>query len=109
MLSFLPFIGPILDGIVKPVIGYFTTKNNNATEILKTETDASARIIEAGKDDWGIRLARDFIIWPWAAWSGAIGWDYLIYRSHPTWIINPIAEVTPAIAYMPYAVIVFLL
>ena len=112
MLSFLPIIGPLLQGLVGPIfdgIGGILGKYwDNKTQVLKTETDGSVKIIEATKDDWGVRLARDVLIWPWAAWGGAIGWDSLIARSHPDWMFHPVA-IPEAVAYMPYAVIVFLL
>jgi len=112
MLSFLPIIGPILQGLIGPI---FTGVSDilgkywsNKTEILKTETIGSVEIIKATETDWGVRLARDILIWPWAAWGGAIGWDSLIAKTHSDWMLHPVA-VPEAIAYMPYAVMVFLL
>lgn len=115
MLALIPILGPLIQGIATPlfnVIGqYFNTKVELAqTEagVEKVETESSVNIIQATEGDWGIRLARDILIWPWALWSGAIGWDTLIAKTHPSWMLHPVA-VPESVAYMPYAVIVFLL
>lgn len=119
MLSFLPILGPFIQGLIAPLFNGAATilgkywdsqiaSKKLDVDVLKTETQGSVEIIKATEQDWGIRLARDILIWPWAAWGGAIGWDSLIVKTHPDWMLHPVA-VPEAVAYMPYAVIVFLL
>lgn len=113
MLSFIPIIGPIITGITSLFSKWFdvqTVKIQTDAAVKTVETQESTKIIQATHDDWGIRMARDIIIWPWAAWSGAIGWDTLIAKTHPEWMLHPV-DVPPGATwgYIPYAVIVFLL
>lgn len=120
MLSFLPIIGPFIQGLIAPVFqgvsGIFgkywdskvSIKKVEASE-LKTETEGSVQIIHETKDDWGVRLARDVVLWPWAAWMGMYGWDTLIAKSaYRDWMFH-VADVPSDVAYIPYAVMVFLL
>jgi len=119
VLALLPILGPIIQGLIAPLFsgigGIVSTVLGSKVEalkvqadVVKTETTTSAQIIKDTEDDWGIRLARDILIWPWAAWGGAIGWDSLIVKTHPGWMLHPVA-VPDAVAYMPYVVVVFLL
>lgn len=121
MLAFLPLLGPLLQGLLGPIIGgvtsifgkYWDSKVALArtdADVTKTETTASVNIIKATEEDWGVRLARDVLIWPWAVWGGAIGWDSLIAKTHPTWMLHPV-DIPPGATwgYMPYAVVIFLL
>lgn len=121
MLSWLPIVGPIIEGIVSifnkkadTTVALQTDKNktevgklqsNNATDLAVIQSRAG--IVIAFKDDLGVRLVRDLIMFPTGMWVcleffhasfGSVlpGW---------TWTINPVPE---AMAYIPYAVIAFL-
>lgn len=111
MLGWLPFIGPIIDGIVS----IFKGKQN--VEIQKYIVDgkvdveamkASVAIVEATKDDIGIRLARDLLVFPPVIWAGLIGWDTIVALNHPQWMIS-IAPYPAPLVFLPYCVAVFLL
>lgn len=110
-LSWIPIIGPIIEGLTS-MFNKFQDK-----EIVKIQTQgttdveamkASANIIDVTKDDIGVRLSRDVLIFPWACWGGAYGWDTLVALHWP-WLKIGIADPPQAIAYLPYAVVVFLL
>lgn len=111
MLSWLPIIGPIIDGIVS----IFTKFQDTKLGIYKVDgtvnvsaMQTSQAIIQATQDQIGVRIARDLIILPWSMWIGAIGWDYLVVLNHPTWTIN-VKNIPAELSYMPLAVITFLL
>jgi hypothetical protein len=111
MLGWIPIIGPVVDGIVA-IFSKFKD-----VEAIKYKTDgevsiegfkASANIIETTKDDIGIRLARDIVIYPVAIWSALIGWDTIVVKRWPELMFH-IEKYPESVAYLPYAVIVFLL
>lgn len=103
-MFWLPLIGPILQGVASIFSGYFSEK----AQISVAETQASAQIIHDTSDDILLRIIRDLMILPGAAWFALGGWDTIIAHSHPEWRII-VSEFPPQLAYYPYAVLVFLL
>ena len=104
LLNFIPVIGPL----VTPIVNFFTKFIDDKTALQETEIKGSVEVIKATEEDWGVRLARDIVIWPWALWLGGYGWDtFVAIRWH--WLQIGIADPPQAIAYIPYAVLVFLL
>lgn len=108
---FIPIIGPLL----QLVVSVFTKQQDTALAKLKTITDAdvedaktAANIIDATKDDAGIRLARDIVIFPVAIWTAIIGWDNIIVSVKPEWVWT-VVKYPDSVAYLPYAVLAFLL
>lgn len=111
MLAFLPIIGPIIQGIVS----IFTTKTDADVKKLQIsatqETDeakVSAQIIHDTQDDIGLRLMRDLVCFPVVVWSCIIGWDTIVVHELPTWTFT-VEKYPDSVAYLPYAVLVFLL
>lgn len=111
MLSWIPLLGPIFQGI-SSIIGNFTSlaavklQTGAQTEIAATQ--ASVKIIEATNDDILLRIIRDLMILPGAAWFALGGWDTVIAYNWP-WLKFHVSEFPPQLAYYPYAVLVFLL
>ena len=110
MLSWIPLIGPIIQGIVS----IFTKKMDTDVQKLQinrsSDTDeakVSAQIIHDTQDDIGLRLLRDVAITPVVVWSGLIGWDTIVAIRYP-WLQFHVASYPDTVAYLPYAVIVFL-
>lgn len=111
MFGWIPIVGPLIDGIVS-IFNKFQDKQIVAIQTqgsvdIESYKD-SANIIEATKDDIGIRLARDIIIFPWSLWAGGIGWDTFIAKIDPNLMLH-IPEAPKSVPYLPYAVVVFLL
>lgn len=113
MLSWLPIIGPI----VQLIVSIFTKKQDTDLAKLQTKTNAevenaktAANIIYATKDDMGIRLARDIIIYPVAVWTALVTWDTIIAESSFRDMMFHVASFeNTSVPYLPYAVLVFLL
>lgn len=103
MLSWIPLIGPVVQGIVS----IFTKMQDTKLQTLQTETQASVQIIEATKDDIGLRIMRDAICLPVAVWTALIGWDTIVSARYPFLMfhVNPFPE---TVEYLPYTVLVFL-
>src|SRR6266481_7538697 len=122
MLTWIPIIGPIIQGI----ISIFTKKMDTTVQLTKIERDAdteeakvSEHIIRDTQDDIGLRLMRDLICAPVVIWFGIIGWDTIISARqsgghgilfHPSLepYIFTVANYPESVAYLPYAVMVFL-
>lgn len=111
MLSWIPLLGPIIQGISSIFNGFFNkeiavVQANASTEIAATQ--ASVQIIQATNDDILLRIIRDLMILPGAAWFAIGGWDTIIARHYP-WMKFGVSEFPPQLEYYPYAVLVFLL
>ena len=115
MLSWIPLLGPIFQGI-SSLVGNFTNlagvKLQTAAQTTIAETNASAQIIQATNDDILLRILRDAAILPVVVWSSLIGWDTII--GDPKQNIIPhdymwhVASYPDSVQYLPYVVLVFL-
>lgn len=113
LLGWLPIIGPVISGLVAA----WSKKQDTDLARLKVVTDAdvenaktSASIIEATKDDIGLRIARDIVIWPVAIWTALLTYDTIIAES--TWkdyMFHVASFDNTTAPYLPYAVLMFLL
>lgn len=109
ILGWLPVIGPIINGISSV---FSKTQDVKISEIqAKTaETQASVQIIEATKDDIGIRIARDIVIWPVCIWTALLTYDTIIAESSfKDWMFHLASFENTSAPYLPYAVLMFLL
>lgn len=111
ILGFLPIIGPIIQGI----FSIFTTKMNTTVQTTKiladrdvSESQISQQIIHDTQDDIGLRLMRDLLCFPTVVWATLIGWDTVVAFRYPDWMFH-VPPYPESVAYLPYAVVVFLL
>ena len=112
MLSWIPIVGPIIQGIVS----IFTKKMDTTVQITKIQRDAdvqeaqvSQQIIHDTSDDIALRFMRDLAVFPVVAWSALIGWDTIIaYQPWAKSWMWGVPNYPASVGYLPYAVIVFL-
>lgn len=111
MLSWIPLIGPIIQGIVS----IFTKWQDVKAENLKTvrtsdlgEAQVSAQIIRDTNDDILLRILRDAACLPIVVWLLLGGWDTIVALRYPG-LMWHVASFPESMAYYPYAVLVFLL
>jgi hypothetical protein len=113
MFGWIPVLGPIIDGIVS----IFNKKMD--TDVQKKKIEAGTReveitsstaILSAFRDDIGVKISRDLVIFPVAVWTALTVWDYIIVIPYPwlVWGTKAIPEAS-GLAFLPYAVMVFLL
>lgn len=113
LTGWIPVIGPIINGVVS----VWAKKQDTDLAKLKVTTEAdvenaktSANIIEATKDDIGIRIARDIVIWPICIWTALLSYDTIIAESSFRDYMFHVASFNQTSApYLPYAVLMFLL
>jgi hypothetical protein len=117
VLALIPIIGPIIEGLIGPlvngVVSIFTKVEDTKVETYKTDADVAKTEISAStttlnifKDDWGVRLARDLILFPTSAHIAIYIWDRTVAISHPNWVVGVLS--LDAIPYLTYAVLAFL-
>jgi hypothetical protein len=111
MFGWIPVIGPIIQGIVgifgkwqDTVLGKYTIDGKVDVEAMQ----ASEAIIATTRDDIGIRLARDLLLFPVIIWTDLIVWDKIMVIEYPNLVFS-VASLPDAIAYLPYAAATFLL
>lgn len=120
MLSWIPLLGPIIQGISSIFNGFFQAKVQLAATEANKEIETaqvSEQIIRDTNDDILLKILRDLAILPVVVWSAAIGWDTLISARdragnlyHPwaaDWIWH-VPDYPPSVGYLPYIVLVFL-
>lgn len=116
LLSVLPVVGPIIQGIVdvfnkRSDVDLQKTLSANQTALGKqvdtNKTDVAiiqerGAIVLAFKDDLGVRLLRDLVMFFPSAW---MAWYFanLIYP-----FAGPVATPPETMQYIPYAIIAFL-
>lgn len=111
MLSWIPLLGPIIQGLTSAFIKSKDTelaKLQVDADIHKSDSQTSLSVLEAFKDDIGIRLMRDLVCFPVVVWSMLIGWDTIVALRYPDWKFS-VASYPDSVAYLPYAVLIFLL
>jgi len=111
MFGWIPVIGPIIDGIVHIFNKYEDTqlgkyKVDGTVDVAGMK--ASADIIASTKDDIGVRLARDLLLFPVIIWTDLIVWDKIVAIHYPH-LVYGVALLPDAISYLPYAAVTFLL
>lgn len=111
ILTWIPLIGPIIEGL----FGFLNKRQDNALAKYKIGTEAdvedaktSARIIEATKDDIGLRLLRDAMLLFPVIWSALIGWDTIVAIRFPDLMWHT-SDYPEGVRYLPYAAVTFLL
>jgi hypothetical protein len=111
LLGWIPIIGPIISGVLDLGKRYLDFK------VIKYKVDGtvdieamkvSADIIDSTKDDIGVRLARDIMIFPVAIWTALLSWDTIWAEHDRDWMWH-VAPFPPSVAYLPLAVVGFLL
>lgn len=111
LLSWIPLIGPIIQGLTTVFIKSKDIDLENRkidADVHKSDTAASVRTLEVFKDDIGIRFMRDLVCFPVVVWSMLIGWDTIVALRYP-WLKYNVSEYPHSVEYLPYAVLIFLL
>ncbi len=111
MLGWIPFIGPILQGLfntVSSIYGKFKDTQLGMRQTEVEEAKVSAQIIHDTSDDLGIRILRDAVCLPVVAWTMIIGWDTIVVHHYPD-LVFIVEKYPDSVAYLPYAVLTFLL
>lgn len=117
LLSVIPIFGPIIEGVVsifnkqadtslakqvdtnKTALGKLQSDNQTDAQIIQSR----ANVVIAFKDDLGVRLIRDCVMFPVSAWTAA----YYYHLIFPDYSWN-VAVPPDAMQYIPYAIIAFL-
>ncbi len=117
LLSVIPIFGPIIQGVVdifnkqadtslakqvdvnKTALGKLQSDNQTDLGVIQART----AVVVAFKDDLGVRLIRDLVMFPVSAWTAC--YYYTITFPDYSWHVTTPPD---AMQYIPYAVIAFL-
>lgn len=91
----IPFLGPILEFFVQPLINLFIKKEDTKVKLDANDVSviqARAQVVIATQSDPGIRLARDFAMWFPITYVNVYIWDRIMDISHPelVWGVRPL-------------------
>lgn len=120
ILSVIPVIGPIIQGVVdlfakkmdvdlQKQVDANKTALGKQQDISKTDLgviQTRALVAIAFKDDLGVRLIRDLVMFPVSVWTGFY-FFYLTFKNNlpPSWEVGLPPD---NMQYIPYAMIAFL-
>ncbi len=111
MFGWIPFIGPILQGLFNTISGIYGKFKDTQLGMRQAEVEeskVSAQIIHDTNDDLGIRILRDAVCLPVVVWTMIIGWDTIMVHHYPD-LVFIVEKYPDSVAYLPYAVLTFLL
>ena len=117
MLAWLPILGPIIQGLLNTgasIYGKFKDTELGKLQTIRTsdleEAKVAAQIIQTTNDDIGLRLMRDLVCFPIVVWVCLVSWDTIVAESSfKEYMWHTAGFDKTSAAYLPYAVITFLL
>lgn len=123
-LSWIPVVGPILQGFLGTASTIFSTFSNIygkkkdaeiavvGAKIAGINADVEtarigAQIIATTNDDISLRIIRDIALVPPVIWSAIIGWDTIIALRYPHLMFH-VVDYPVNVQYIPYGAFAFL-
>lgn len=110
MLSWIPLLGPILQGLFSTASSIYATFKSTQVEQIKADvatSQISEQIIRDTNDDIGLRILRDAaLVFP-VAWSALMGWDTIVAKKWP-WLMWHVPDYPVSVGYIPYVALAFL-
>lgn len=110
MLSWIPLLGPILQGLFSTATTIYGKFKD--TEVAKRTSDTAdaqigAQIIESNMQYQSIRIMTDAALIMPVTWSFLIGWDTIVAKRYPEWMFH-VADYPATVQYIPYGAFAFL-
>lgn len=109
MLSWIPLVGPIIDGVVS----IFTKFQDTELGKYKIDGEVSVEAWKAANEltisfqnSIPVRICRDIIMFPGAIWCGLFIEGKIMAIVYPAWVF-PVAALTGPMVYLPYALLTF--
>ncbi len=109
MLSWIPLLGPIIDGITSIWTSFQNTKLGKYKvdgEVYQAQLTANNDITLAFIRDIPVRLARDIVMFPGSVWCGIYIWDKIVGHHYPELVFGVLPLSGPMV-YLPYALMAF--
>lgn len=110
MLSWIPLLGPILQGLFSTASSIYASFKSTQVEDRKADVEeakVSAQVIHDTNDDIGLRLLRDIALVGPVAWGAIIAWDTIVALRYP-YLKFQVANYPASVEYLPYTAYVFL-
>lgn len=110
MLSWIPLLGPILQGLFSTASSIYSKMKDTQLGMRiqdVEEAKVSAQIIRDTNDDIGLRILRDAaLVFP-VTWSALMGWDTIVAVKYPS-LMWHVPNYPASVGYIPYAALAFL-
>lgn len=113
MLAWLPIVGPIVQGLLNTVAGiYYKYKDTDVEKyktdatVVQTQISASTHTLEVFRDDLGVKLSRDLIMFPGSVWCGLYLWDKIVAHHYPDLVFD-VAPLDGPLAILPHTLLIF--
>lgn len=110
MLSWLPLIGPIIQGLFNTASGIYSKfKDTQIGMRVQDTADAKvgAEIIESNNQYLSFRIMTDAALIMPVIWSTLIGWDTIVAKRFPDLMFH-VADYPATVQYIPYGAFGFL-
>lgn len=110
MLSWIPLLGPILQGLFSTASSIYATFKSTQVEQIKADTTvavASAEMVESNNHYLSIRILTDAALLMPVVWSFLIGWDTVVSKRFPDLMFH-VADYPKNVQYIPYGAFAFL-
>lgn len=109
LLGWIPVIGPIVEGITSMFNKFqdkeiVRIKTQGTTDVANIQS--SAQTLRDFRDEIGVRLARDIIMFPGSIWCGLYIWDKIVDHRFPSLVWN-VASLDGPLVALPYALLTF--
>jgi hypothetical protein len=107
--TFIPVVGPIVDGIVT----IFKNRSDAKVATAKIDSDERVQTMQASNslvslfvNDVMVRVCRDIIMFPGSIYCGTIIWDRWVEIRHPelVWGVKPLMG---SMELLPFALLTF--
>jgi hypothetical protein len=114
MLSWIPLLGPIIQGLMTTGSSIYMKYKDTELGKLQTnrtndleEAKVAAQIIRDTNDDITLRIIRDAaLVFP-VLWGALIGWDTIVAKNY-RWLMFGVENYPESVQYIPYMAYVFL-
>lgn len=110
MLSWIPLLGPIIQGLFNTASSMYGKFKD--TEVAKRTADTAdaqigAQIVTNNSEYLSLRIMTDAALLPPVVWGGLIGWDTIVAKRFPEWMFH-VADYPASVGYIPYGAYAFL-
>jgi len=110
VFSWIPLVGPILQGLFSTASSIYATFKNTEVEQIKADTTTAqigAQMVESNNHYLSIRILTDAALLMPVTWSALIGWDTIVAKRFPDLMFH-VADYPTGVQYIPYGAFAFL-
>jgi len=112
MLSWIPLLGPILQGLFN-IVGTVYSKFKDTQLGMRVqdveEEKVAQQIVQTNSAYIGYRILTEAVCAPVCIWTMLVTWDTIVALRYPELMWHVASFEQTSVPYLPYAVLMFLL